>query len=130
VSHPHPGSVRIDIEADLHLSLKKDLGICSWTADGIFINPDITVPQVQNIARLIHAKHGRPCPAFNECMWGGTMSDARILEVRTCYQCRYGDEVPGVRHGWCAEAGRVIDDLGVIPEFCPLPKKKMLDRQP
>jgi hypothetical protein len=57
----------VDIVADLGLDLKKDLGVTSWTADGIFIRDDITVDQVQNIARLVHAKHGRPCPEFREC---------------------------------------------------------------
>jgi hypothetical protein len=57
---------KIDVAKDLHLSLEKDLGITGWTADGIFIRPDITVAQVRNIARLVHAKHSRPCPVFNE----------------------------------------------------------------
>jgi hypothetical protein len=57
----------VDLAKDLHLDLKKDLGVDSWSADGIFIRPDITIDQVQNIARLIHAKHGRPCPEFREC---------------------------------------------------------------
>jgi hypothetical protein len=56
----------IDLVKDLHLDLKKDLGIDGWTADGIFIKPDITVYQVQNIAHLIHAKYGRPCPEFRQ----------------------------------------------------------------
>ena len=57
----------VDVVNDLNLDMAKDLGIYGWTADGIFIRPDITVSQVQNIARLIHAKHGRPCPEFKEC---------------------------------------------------------------
>ncbi len=57
----------VDLVGDLNLDLKKDLGIDSWTENGIFIRSDITVDQVQNIARLIHAKHGRPCPEFLEC---------------------------------------------------------------
>ena len=57
----------IDVEKDLKLNLEKDLGITGWTRDGIFIRPDITIKQVQNIARLIHAKHGRPCPDFRQC---------------------------------------------------------------
>jgi len=61
------GEVCLDLEKDLKLDLKKDLGIYSWTADGIFIRPDITVDQVQNIARLVHAKRGRVCPKFLEC---------------------------------------------------------------
>lgn len=61
------GEVYLDLEKDLGLDLRKDLGIYSWTADGIFIRPDITIDQVQNIARLVHAKNGRPCPSFNEC---------------------------------------------------------------
>ncbi len=60
-------AVVVDLVKDLHLDLVKDLGVDSWTADGIFIRSDITVDQVQNIARLIHAKHGRPCPEFLEC---------------------------------------------------------------
>ena len=56
----------LDVEKDLKLSLAKDLGVDSWTEDGIFIRPDITVGQVQTIARLIHAKHGRPCPEFRQ----------------------------------------------------------------
>lgn len=61
------GEVRLDLEKDLGLDLKNDLGITGWTRDGIFIRPDITIKQVQNIARLIHAKHGRPCPEFRQC---------------------------------------------------------------
>jgi hypothetical protein len=61
-----PGEIFLDVEKDLGLSLKKDLGCYSWSRDGIMIRPDITVQQVQNIARLIHAKNGRPCPPFHE----------------------------------------------------------------
>lgn len=57
----------VDLVGDLKLDLKKDLGVTSWSADGIFIRDDITVDQVQNIARLIHAKHNRSCPIFLEC---------------------------------------------------------------
>ncbi len=57
----------VDLEKDLNLDMEKDLGIMSWTADGIFLRPDITVSQVQNIAKLIHAKHNRSCPEFREC---------------------------------------------------------------
>jgi hypothetical protein len=60
------GEIFLDVEKDLGLSLKKDLGCYSWTRDGIMIRPDITVQQVHNIAKLIHAKHGRPCPPFRE----------------------------------------------------------------
>ena len=56
----------VDLVKDLHLDLEKDLGVTSWTADGIFIRPDIRVGQVQNIARLVAAKHGRPCPEFRQ----------------------------------------------------------------
>lgn len=56
----------IDIVKDLGLSLK-ELGITGWTSDGVFLLPDVTIQQVQNIARLIHAKNGRECPEFNEC---------------------------------------------------------------
>ena len=56
----------VDLVKDLHLDLAKDLGVTSWTADGIFICPDIRVGQVQNIARLVHAKNGRPCPEFRQ----------------------------------------------------------------
>lgn len=55
----------VDIVKDLKLDPEKDLGIYYWTENGVFIRPDITVDQVQNIARLIHAKHGREC-VFNE----------------------------------------------------------------
>jgi hypothetical protein len=61
-----PGEMFLDVEKDLGLSLKKDLGCYSWSRDGIMIRPDITVQQVHNIARLIHARHGRPCPPFRE----------------------------------------------------------------
>jgi hypothetical protein len=61
-----PGEIFLDVEKDLGLSLKKDLGCYSWTKNGIMIRPDITVQQVHNIARLIHARHGRPCPPFRE----------------------------------------------------------------
>ena len=54
----------LDLAKDLKLDAGKDLGITGWTKDGIFIRPDITVEQVQNIARMIHAKHGRVCPPF------------------------------------------------------------------
>jgi hypothetical protein len=54
----------IDIVHDLGLDPEKDLGIKGWNADGIFLNEVITVAQVQNIARLVHARHGRPCPKF------------------------------------------------------------------
>jgi len=57
----------VELERDLYLDLKKDLGITSWTADGIFLCNDITIDQVQNIARLVHAKRGRVCPKFLEC---------------------------------------------------------------
>lgn len=59
------GLVRLD--ADLHLDMRRDLGITAWTPDGIFIRPDITIPQVQAIARLIHAKNGNRTPAFRSC---------------------------------------------------------------
>jgi hypothetical protein len=62
------GQIYLDLEKDLKLDLKKDLGIFAWTPDGIFIRPDITVKQVQNIARLIHAKNGRSTPEFKECL--------------------------------------------------------------
>ena len=68
VAKENPDEVFLDVEKDLGLDLKKDLGIFAWSKDGIFIRPDITVKQVQNIARLIHAKHGRPCPEFRECV--------------------------------------------------------------
>ena len=57
----------LDLVKDLKLDIGKDLGITGWTADGIFIKPDVTIKQVQNIARLIHAKHGRACPVFRQC---------------------------------------------------------------
>lgn len=60
-------SDRLDLE-EMGVNLKKDLGISAWTPNGIMLNKDITIAQVQNIARLIHAKHGRPCPEFRECV--------------------------------------------------------------
>ena len=57
----------LDLEKDLRLDLKKDLGIYSWSKDGIFIRSEITIDRVQNIASLIHAKNGRSCPRFWEC---------------------------------------------------------------
>jgi len=48
----------LDLEKDLGLNLKKDLGITSWTENGIMLRNDITVPQVRNIANLVRAKHG------------------------------------------------------------------------
>ena len=59
------GLLRID--DDLRLDLRRDLGITAWTPDGIFIRPDITIPQAQAIARLIHAKNGNKTPAFRSC---------------------------------------------------------------
>jgi hypothetical protein len=63
---PEAPKVFMDVERDLGMNLKKDLGCYSWSRDGIMIRPDITVQQVHNIARLIHARHGRPCPPFRE----------------------------------------------------------------
>ena len=57
----------LDLVKDLGINLGRDLGITSWTSDGVFLRHDITIDQVQNIARLIHAKHGRKCPEFKEC---------------------------------------------------------------
>jgi len=57
----------MDLEKDLKLSLQKDLGITAWTSEGVFIREDITIPQVRNIAKLIHAKHGRTAH-FNEAV--------------------------------------------------------------
>ena len=59
--------MKLDLERDLGLDLERDLGITGWTRDGIFIRPDISIKQVQNIARLIHARHGVECPIFREC---------------------------------------------------------------
>jgi len=56
----------VDVVKDLKLDLHKDLGCYSWTENGIFIRSDITIDQVQNIARLVAAKHGREVD-FNEC---------------------------------------------------------------
>jgi hypothetical protein len=64
VTDPQKPKIFIDIVKDLKLNLEKDLGITGWTPDGIFIRPEITIQQVQNIARLIHAKHGRKEPIF------------------------------------------------------------------
>jgi len=57
----------IDIVKDLKLDLVKDLGLMGWSKDGIFIQPNITAHQVQAIARLVAARHGRPEPVFYEC---------------------------------------------------------------
>jgi len=48
----------VDVEKDLGLDLRKDLGCRGWDANGIHILPDITVDQVRNIARLVAAKNG------------------------------------------------------------------------
>jgi hypothetical protein len=61
-----PGAIRLDLVRDLKLNLEKDLGITAWSADGIFLRPEITVTQVQNIARLVHAKNGWGPPKFYE----------------------------------------------------------------
>jgi hypothetical protein len=47
----------IDIVKDLGLSLKV-LGIMGWSADGVFVRDDITIPQIRNIRGLIEARHG------------------------------------------------------------------------
>ena len=57
----------IDLVGDLNLNLSKDLGLKGWSENGIFLKPDISIDQIHNIARLIHAKNGRPCPEFREC---------------------------------------------------------------
>jgi hypothetical protein len=64
VTKPKQDKIFIDIVKDLKLNPEKDLGITGWTPDGIFIRPDITIQQVQTLARLIHAKHGRKEPIF------------------------------------------------------------------
>jgi hypothetical protein len=64
VTKPQKPKIFIDIVKDLKLNPEKDLGITGWTPDGIFIRPDITIQQVQTLARLIHAKHGRKEPIF------------------------------------------------------------------
>jgi hypothetical protein len=56
----------LDLVKDLRLDLGRDLGCTAWTQDGIFIKPDITYTQIQNIARLVAAKHGRPAPVFRQ----------------------------------------------------------------
>ena len=56
----------IDIVKDLGLNLK-ELGITGWTENGIFLKDDVTIDQIQSIAKLIHARHGHPCPEFREC---------------------------------------------------------------
>jgi hypothetical protein len=57
----------VDLVKDLKLDLRKDLGVDSWTENGIFIRPDITIDQVQNIAKLVAAKNGCSEPVFREC---------------------------------------------------------------
>lgn len=49
----------IDVEKDLGLDLKKDLGCRGWDKNGIHILPEISIEQVRDIARLVAAKHGR-----------------------------------------------------------------------
>ena len=60
------GEAYLDLEKDLHLDLRKDLGIYAWTADGIFIRPDITVDQVRRIRSLVEARHGWPHRIYND----------------------------------------------------------------
>ncbi len=48
----------LDLVKDLHLNLQKDLGVYGWSANGIFIRPDITIQQVRNIRRVVEAKNG------------------------------------------------------------------------
>jgi len=55
---PKEGEKMLNLVKDLKLDLRKDLGISGWTSDGIFILPEITVQQVQNICSLIRAKNG------------------------------------------------------------------------
>jgi hypothetical protein len=55
------GSVR-----DNFVDIVKDLGIRDWSPNGIILRDDITVDQVQSLAKLIHFKNGRDCPVFNE----------------------------------------------------------------
>ena len=61
-----PGVVRLDLEKDLGLDLRKDLGCFAVTKDGWFIRPDITIQQVRNIRRLVEAKHGWPHRAYDD----------------------------------------------------------------
>jgi hypothetical protein len=60
------GEVFFDLVKDLHLDMKKDLGIFAWTKDGIFIRPDITIQQTRNIRRLVEAKHGWPHRVYDD----------------------------------------------------------------
>lgn len=53
-------TVYLDLEKDLKLDLKKDLGITAWTADGIFIRDDIAISQVRAVRMLVEAKNGWP----------------------------------------------------------------------
>ena len=55
---PVDGETKLDLVKDLMLDLRKDLGITSWSENGIMITPEITVQQVQNICALIRAKRG------------------------------------------------------------------------
>jgi hypothetical protein len=47
---------------------------------------------------------------------------ARLQEVQTCYQCRYGAEPNEMFVAWCHEASReLVEGLTLIPSWCPLP---------
>jgi hypothetical protein len=60
------GEFKFDLVKDLKLNLQKDLGIFAWSADGIFIRPDITIDQVRNIRSIVEAKHGWPHRTYED----------------------------------------------------------------
>ena len=49
---------KLDLEKDLNLDLAKDLGVSSWSEQGIVILPEITITQVRRIRDLVGAKNG------------------------------------------------------------------------
>ena len=55
----------------------------------------------------------------------------KIQTIKTCYQCRYGDESTETEDrmsvAWCHEASREIPDMDEIPHFCPLEDAKEAD---
>ncbi len=46
---------------------------------------------------------------------------ARIQKIATCFQCRYGSREDDLNIAWCHEAGRQIEDMETIPQWCKLP---------
>jgi len=59
----------IELEKELHLNLRKDLGLMGWTPQGVFILPDITIEQVRRVRRLVEAKNGWPHRDYSGSPW-------------------------------------------------------------